>query len=171
MNVIGFSFNHGIGVRRDLDEALKWYRMSAERGHRRALNNLGILYADGAGVPQDSVEAHRLWILAAAQGHEGETLLAVVLAGLLHDYDPARGAQRPEVSHTLEHLAEDEALLRFFDRLELGEEGRWLVRQLILGTEFPLRDETTADIRLQIATQRPNARWQLPRMRRYTAPM
>ncbi|HLD77490.1 MAG TPA: hypothetical protein VJB16_00530, partial [archaeon] len=47
-----------------------------------------------------------------------------------------------------------------FDRLGLGQEGRWLVQQLIRGTEFPLDDATMEDIRLQIGTQRADQRWQ-----------
>ncbi|HLD77977.1 MAG TPA: helix-turn-helix transcriptional regulator, partial [archaeon] len=98
--------------------------------------------------------------VAVAQGHEGETLLAVLLAGLLHDYDPQRGAARPEVAHTLHHLEMDADLRGFFDWLGLGQEGRWLMRQLILGTEFPLDEATMENIRLQIGTQRADQRWQ-----------
>ncbi|HLD77564.1 MAG TPA: helix-turn-helix transcriptional regulator, partial [archaeon] len=97
---------------------------------------------------------------AIAQGHEGETLLAVLLAGLLHDDDPERGAARPEVAHTLHHLETDADLDGFFDRLGLGQEGRWLVHQLIRGTEFPLDEATKGNIRLQIGTQRADLRWQ-----------
>ena len=69
MNIIGYSFDHGIGIRENVAEALKWYRRAAARGERRATNNLALLYFRGRGVPRDYTKAHRLWLKSAELNH------------------------------------------------------------------------------------------------------
>jgi TPR repeat protein len=50
-------------------EAMRWYRMAADRGHAQAQIMIGSLYADGHGVKQDYVEALRWFHKAADQGN------------------------------------------------------------------------------------------------------
>lgn len=69
MNIIGYSFDHGIDVQENVAEALKWYRRAAARGERRATNNLAILYYRGRGVPRDYKKAHELWHKSADLNH------------------------------------------------------------------------------------------------------
>ncbi|MBF0125435.1 MAG: SEL1-like repeat protein [Magnetococcales bacterium] len=40
-------YHHGHGTAPNLTEAVKWYRVAAEQGHRDAQNHLGVLYRDG----------------------------------------------------------------------------------------------------------------------------
>lgn len=47
----------GLGVARDPDEAARWYRVAAERGHQEAQQNLAHKYWRGKGVPLDRTEA------------------------------------------------------------------------------------------------------------------
>src|SRR5258708_6470223 len=49
----------GDGVSQDSVEAVKWYRMAAEQGHRAAQFHLGRMYANGDGVDQDEIEANK----------------------------------------------------------------------------------------------------------------
>lgn len=63
-------YDAGDGVPKDKTEAVKWYRMVAERGHAQAQYNLGSMYVDGQGVPQDIVTAYAWWDVSAAQGDE-----------------------------------------------------------------------------------------------------
>jgi hypothetical protein len=60
----------GLGVRRDVAEAVKWYKRAARHGHVVAQSNLGDLYAEGRGVRRDLVEAYVWLSLAAQQGHQ-----------------------------------------------------------------------------------------------------
>jgi TPR repeat protein len=62
---LGFMYDSGQGVARDLGEAAKWYRLAAEQGNAFAQSNLGSLYAGGEGVPQDYVQAY-VWASLAA---------------------------------------------------------------------------------------------------------
>jgi TPR repeat protein len=50
-------YARGKGVRQDLVEAVKWYRLAAEQGNADAQLNLGGMYREGKVVRQDHVEA------------------------------------------------------------------------------------------------------------------
>lgn len=65
----GFSYQEGIGMPRDLDQAVKWYRLAAIGGLDRAQINLAEMYAQGHGVSRDVAEAAKWYRLAAEQGH------------------------------------------------------------------------------------------------------
>jgi hypothetical protein len=56
------------GVERNLDEAMKWHRKSAEAGYPRAQWVLGDHYERGMGVESDPSEAARWYRRAAEQG-------------------------------------------------------------------------------------------------------
>ncbi len=62
-------YANGSGVRRDYQEAAKWYRLSAAQGTKLAQYQLGVFYADGKGVKQHFVRAYMWYTLAAAKGH------------------------------------------------------------------------------------------------------
>jgi TPR repeat protein len=68
---LGDVLAEGRGVRRDYQEAARWFRLAAAQGNAEAQNKLGMLCQAGQGLPQDDVEAVRYFRLAAAQGHVG----------------------------------------------------------------------------------------------------
>ena len=53
----------------DHEEALKWFRKSAEQGHAIAQYNMGLMSANGMGVSQNHKEAVKWYIKAAEQGY------------------------------------------------------------------------------------------------------
>src|SRR5581483_9275285 len=53
----------------DYSEAIKWYRKAAEQGHTTAQYNLGVLYYRALGVQQDLAEAAKWFRKAAEQGN------------------------------------------------------------------------------------------------------
>lgn len=59
----------GLGVRRDVAMAARWYEKAARRGHVAAQLNLGDYHARGRGVPRSLVAAHMWLSLAARQGN------------------------------------------------------------------------------------------------------
>ena len=61
-------YDLGRGVPQDDQEAVKWFRLSAEQGNAKAQYNLGAMYANGEGVPQDYKEAVKWYRLSAEQG-------------------------------------------------------------------------------------------------------
>ena len=42
MNLIGYMYNHGLGVQKNTKDAYKWYRKAAEAGSATAQFNLGL---------------------------------------------------------------------------------------------------------------------------------
>ena len=59
-----------LSVPQDDVEAVRWYRLAAERGYAVAQLSLGVMYSDGRGVPQDDVEAQKWYNLAASHVEE-----------------------------------------------------------------------------------------------------
>ena len=66
---LAFCYGHGRGMARNVEKAVKWYRMAAEQGIDDAQNNLGNCYYSGRGVEQSAEEAVRWYHKAAEQGN------------------------------------------------------------------------------------------------------
>src|SRR6266496_1497225 len=66
---LGDAYDTGAGVKRDVAEAIKWYRRAAEQGNAEGQYSLGGKYDSGDGVPQDFAEALKWYRKAAEQGH------------------------------------------------------------------------------------------------------
>jgi TPR repeat protein len=68
--VLGMRYRDGDGVPRDEEEALKWYRLSADQGHAAGMDNVGFMHLRGLGVPQDFNIAAAYFKGAAAKGDD-----------------------------------------------------------------------------------------------------
>ena len=73
---------------KDLEEAVRLYRLAAAQGYADAQCNLGDMHRRGEGGPVDHAEARRLYRLAAAQG----------LADAQHELDRICAAQAAEAA-------------------------------------------------------------------------
>ena len=62
---LGGYYEGGLGVERNLSEAVKWYRKAAEQGYVDAQIALGECYYDGDGVEKNRAEAVKWWRKAA----------------------------------------------------------------------------------------------------------
>lgn len=67
---LGLLYYEGVGIERNLEESIKWYRKGAEEGDSEAMYCLGLSYQAGEGVPQSDVEAAKWFQLATDKGHE-----------------------------------------------------------------------------------------------------
>ena len=63
------SYYYGSGVKCNKTEAVKWYRMAAERGFVPAQSKLGDCLFYGYGTEQNEQEGLKWWRMAAAQGY------------------------------------------------------------------------------------------------------
>jgi hypothetical protein len=68
---LGVLYAQGLGVRRDLTEAMTWYRKAAEQGNAAAEFALGQLYLRGWGVPRDEADAIRWFQMANSVDSDG----------------------------------------------------------------------------------------------------
>jgi hypothetical protein len=66
---LGWKYQKGNGVKKDLKMAVYWYQKSAEQGYANGQNNLGWMYQNGLGVKKDLVLAASSYRKAAEQGH------------------------------------------------------------------------------------------------------
>ena len=78
------------GNKGNLEEALKWRRLSANQGWAEAQLNLGAAYASGQGVKKDAAEAVKWFRLAAEQGY------ALAQTGLGACYANGNGVPRDD---------------------------------------------------------------------------
>jgi len=63
--LLGWLYNHGRYVTKDLAIAEMWYRMAAEQGDADAQVALGLAYKTGHGVPEDEAQA-AIWLKRAS---------------------------------------------------------------------------------------------------------
>ena len=78
---LGWMYENGKGVPKNLQEAVNWYLEAAQAGEVKAMNNLGSLYRDGVGVTHDAKQAVYWFGQAAEAGHP----TAQVNLGLLYE--------------------------------------------------------------------------------------
>ena len=92
MALMGELYRDGLGLRRNLEEATRWYRLAADRGDPPAAFALALAYLQGQGVQQD-VKAAIPWLeLAAAAGHPGAVYNLGLMATQEDPPDFARAA-------------------------------------------------------------------------------
>jgi TPR repeat protein len=66
---LGICYADGIGITKDLTQAVYWYSKSAEQGNSDAQFNLGLCYENGKGVIKDIKQAVNWYLMAAEQGN------------------------------------------------------------------------------------------------------
>lgn len=91
----------GIGVAKDMTEALHWYQRAADAKDSRAMLRLAMIYADGiSGVPRDDAAAVRLMMESTAPAMRIGASIAA-LQGLIYRYDdPKRLAPAEQAAAT-----------------------------------------------------------------------
>lgn len=81
MHGMGVVYAEAIGVRRDDEKAVEWFRKAAEKGNGVSMHYIGLMYLEGRGVPQDSQQGLDWCHKAAEQGEAGAMhLISVVYA-------------------------------------------------------------------------------------------
>ncbi len=68
---LGFCYENGTGVEKDVHKALVYYQQAAELGNTFAMFNLGLFYKKGTGVEKDIHKAIDYYRKAAESGHAG----------------------------------------------------------------------------------------------------
>lgn len=66
MNMLGFLYYQGKGVSLNIDSAIHYIRLAADKGDITAAANLGFLLTEGQGVDHDSIEAIK-WLTIASE--------------------------------------------------------------------------------------------------------
>jgi TPR repeat protein len=71
MTLVAEIYRDGSGVKKDLKEAARWYKLAADLGNAQAQFQLAAAALKGDGIPEDRKLAKSLLEKAAAQGHAG----------------------------------------------------------------------------------------------------
>lgn len=66
---LGWMYQTGNGVEKDIQQALGWYTLAAEQGHAIAQNNLGVFYENGWGTIPDAKAAFGWYKKSANSGY------------------------------------------------------------------------------------------------------
>ena len=67
---VGMMYAEGIGVAKDEQQAVYWWRKAAKEGDTKAIYNLALMYSDGKGVAKDDQQAAYWYQKAAYFGYE-----------------------------------------------------------------------------------------------------
>ena len=67
-NTLAAMYKLGLGVKKNPEEAVKWYQLAAGLGDSRAQLFTGFMYDFGQGVPEDDQKAIKWYQLASGQG-------------------------------------------------------------------------------------------------------
>ena len=88
MTLVAEIYRDGSGVKRDLNAALHWYKLAADRGDRNALFAVALAALRGEGMAQDKTAAKDGFEKAAAKGHPGAwyNLGVLVLENEIQDF-------------------------------------------------------------------------------------
>lgn len=109
---LGLCYKNGVGVQKNLAQAVNYYRMAADQGYSAAQFSLGKCYKHGWSVAKDLEQAAKYYRLAADQGdanaqfnlglcyQDGEGL-ATNLAEAMKYYQLAAAQKHPEALYTL----------------------------------------------------------------------
>lgn len=81
-NSLGYMYEHGEGVNKDIKTAFYWFQKAASNGNRNAQHNLAFFYYQGLGTSVDYKKAFEWYTKAASQGHPG----AQNNLGVLYEY-------------------------------------------------------------------------------------
>ncbi|NQV93806.1 MAG: sel1 repeat family protein [Sphingomonadales bacterium] len=66
---LGYKYDIGDGVEEDNVEAVRLYRLAAEKGNARGQYYLGTMFETGEGLPRNTIEAAKWYRLAAEHGY------------------------------------------------------------------------------------------------------
>ena len=84
---LGYMYANARGVEKNDAEAVKWLRLSADKGYRVGLYNYGYMHYWGRGVPEDKGRAAALYLKAAEQND------ALALHALAYMYAAGEGVE------------------------------------------------------------------------------
>ena len=66
---LGLIYSNGEGVKKDLEEAIYWFKESASLNNVLAEYKLGYIYDNGLGVQKDSIKAYKYYLSAGQKGN------------------------------------------------------------------------------------------------------
>ena len=98
--LLGYCYQSGAVVNKNMDEAIRWYTFAAMQGHMAAQHNLGCIYMKGEGTPRDYEQAFTWAVLAAGNGNN--QLMKMLGSRVTEDQKSAAYARAQRIHDGLE---------------------------------------------------------------------
>jgi TPR repeat protein len=135
---VGWAYEQGLAVPKDLAEAAKWYRKAAELGNEWSWQRLAVMYDKGQGVPKDPVEAAICYTRDAELGNASSQ---VALAQI---YQHGQGVETnlPEAVKWYRKAADSDNVTALAALLRMSQRGEIAA---VNSVEFEKRLEKAAD--------------------------
>ncbi len=152
---LGTLHEFGEGVRRDLVEALRLYKLAAEAGDAGGMTSLGFLYASGKGVHRDP-ETARKWYARAAKAGSSRAMFNLAIMLMTLDGGPVdipQAAKWLVAAAKTGHAGAMRQLAVFYD------EGRGLDRNTVNAADYLLKAYAAGDADAKSDLFEHNRRW------------
>jgi len=132
---VGLMYANGLGTAKDLQKAIEWVSMAAQKGLAAAQYLLATRYAHGVAVPQDE-RAAMWWLFQAAE--QGNAKAQFKLGQMLSQGHPAAGREAIRAAAEQGHAEAQFALAQALSDLAAAQTDQsealdWLVRAAQLG--------------------------------------
>jgi localization factor PodJL len=99
MHNLAVAYAGGIGGKKNMAEAARWFAKAAALGLSDSQFNLAVLYERGDGVPQSLLDAYKWYSIAAASGDSESKQRIAVLQTQLSDSDKAAANKSAATFH------------------------------------------------------------------------
>jgi len=93
---MGVLSENGIGQTKDMNEALRWYHLGAEKKDTRAMLRLGMIYAEGIGGIEPDKATGANWLAQAVEPMLGVATAINGMLAIVYRFDDLK--RRPELS-------------------------------------------------------------------------
>jgi hypothetical protein len=107
---LGHCYERGLGVTKDYNLAIKWYRQAALQGNTEAPNELALLYKYGIGVEKDYIESYAWFILGDKDEYKNR-VFEEILKILTHEQIEIGNRRSKEIQFKIEAIKEFNKLM------------------------------------------------------------
>ena len=109
-------YKNGVGVKKDLNEAIGWFIIASDNGHMLAKYALGLSYYHGNGLIKNYQKAMNLFLDASYKGHPASQ----INVGNMYYYGQSVGKNYPK-AHMWWSIAKEKGVEAAFNNLEMIE--------------------------------------------------
>ena len=113
---LGLMYKNGVGVKKDLNEAIGWFIIASDNGHMLAKYALGLSYYRGNGLSKNYQKAMNLFLDASYLGHPASQ----INVGNMYYYGQSVGKNYPK-AHMWWSIAKEKGIEAAFNNLTMIE--------------------------------------------------
>ena len=139
---VGKCYQLGDGIEQNHEEAVKWFRLSADQGYASAQFNLGYAFDFGEGVEQDDAQAVKWYELSAKQEHP----LALNNLAVCYEFGDGVTQDYGEAVTLYQRAAEQNCWVALNNLGDMYEHGKGVTQNLEQAKEYYEKALAASDI-------------------------